>query len=314
MQLELKAYAKSFSKLKRGGTSFGLAPHKPIFLLSIIDLIDQGEIYENKIFVNPQLVAAFLNNWEALVKEPFQPDFSQPFYYLQNDKINGSPFWSVKPLEGCQFNAYIKSFNKLITVVEYGYFSQDLFLLLQKKNSRAVLKKLILETYFPGFQNPPKSNDYLDHLKSDILNEPIPAYKKLIIGNEEQVFVRNRLFKKLVPIVYNQTCAFTGWKVQTASGLSLIDACHIKPFSICKEDHIKNGISLSPNIHRAFDRGLLSLDEEYRILVSNQIIEDNSNSHSIKKLEGQKIILPLNELHYPGQEYLSWHRENCFKN
>jgi putative restriction endonuclease len=314
MQLELKAYAKAFTKLKRGSTPFGLAPHKPIFLLSIIDLIDQGEIMENKIYINTQLVASFLNNWEALVKNPLQPDFKQPFYYLQNDKLNGSSFWFVKPLQGCQFNAHIKSFNKLITVVDYGYFSQDLYFLLREKNSREVFKQILLETYFQNYQNSSLNNDYLNDLVSNILNEPIPAYNRLINENEEVVFVRNGLFKKLVPFAYNQTCAFTGWKVQTSSGLSLVDACHIKPFSICKEDFIKNGISLSPNIHRAFDRGMLGVDDEYRILVSKQIIENNEGSNSLKKLEGQMIILPEKELHYPGQEYLLWHRKNCFKN
>lgn len=309
----LLEYTKGISKLKRGVTSFGLAPHKPVFLLSIIDLIHQGEILENKVYINTQLVASFLNNWEALVKEPFQPDFTQPFYYLQNDKINENFFWTVKPLAGCQFNAHIRSFNKLITVVDFGCFSNDLFLLLQEKNSREFLKQTILANYFPSFNNLEVGRNYLANLRSDILNEPIPAYSKLLLGNEEEVFVRNGLFKKLIPSVYNQSCAFTGWKVQTASGLSLVDACHIKPFSICKEDNIKNGISLSPNIHRAFDRGMLSVDDSYRILVSNQIIEEDTNHYSLKKLKGKKIILPTNELYYPGQEYLSWHRDNCFK-
>ncbi|OAQ38861.1 hypothetical protein A5893_12525 [Pedobacter psychrophilus] len=313
MQLELKAYANVFTKLKRGSTPYGLAPHKPIFLLSIIDLINQGEILENKIYINTQLVAAFLNNWEALVKTPLQPDFKQPFYYLQNDNLQGNHFWFVKPLQGCQFNAHIKSFNTLITVVDYGYFSEDLYVLLKEKNSRNILKQILLKTYFSNHQNLSITNDYIDGLTSNILNEPVSAYIRLSNVNEEEIFVRNGLFKKLVPFAYNQTCAFTGWKVQTASGLSLVDACHIKPFSICKEDHIKNGISLSPNIHRAFDRGMLSIDEEYKILVSKQIIQDNTGSNSLKKLEGQMIILPLNELHYPSQEYLVWHRNNCFR-
>lgn len=313
MQLELKVYARAFTNLKRGSTSFGLAPHKPIFLLAIIDLIDQEVIVENKIFVDTQLVAAFLANWDALVNEPFKPDFTQPFYYLQNERINKSSFWNVKPLPNSQFNAHIKSFNKLITVVDYGYFSSDLFLLLKDKYCREFLRQIILNKYFPDFSKTEKNKNYLENLSSDILNEPIPAYKKKYAVIEEEIYVRSGLFKKLVPLVYNQACAFTGWKIQTASGLSLVDACHIKPFSICKEDHIKNGISLSPNIHRAFDRGMLSLDENYRILVSNQIIEESSSSFSLQKLQGKRIILPKNELHYPGQEYLSWHRNNCFK-
>ena len=310
---ELLKYENAFSKLKRGVTPFGLAPHKPIFLLTIIDLIDKGIISENKIYVNTELVAAFLNNWDNLVTEPFKPDFTQPFYYLQNDKISGNSFWFVKPLIGWQLSAHVKNFNKLITIVEYGYFSENLFYLLIDKNSRTSLKQTILRTYFPTNAKSLDENSYINNLSSDILNEPIPAYRKLLISTEEEVYVRNGLFKRLVPKVYYNSCAFTGWKVQTASGLSLVDACHIKPFSICKEDHINNGISLSPNIHRAFDRGLLSLDEDFKIIVSSQIIAVNTLNNSLKNLKGKKIKLPVNKLQYPGQEYLLWHRENCFK-
>lgn len=314
MKSEVFKYAKAFSKLKRGVTpNYGLAPHKPILLLSIIDLIERGELIENKVKVNQQLVSAFLNFWRILVDQPFKCDFTQPFYYLQNDKVEGIPFWQVNPLPGCQLNAHIKSFDKLITVVDFGYFSSDLFDLLMINTSREYLKQTLLETYFPNYKRINLNEDYISELSSDILNEPVSAYKKTIISFEEEVFVRNGLFRKLVPQAYDQTCAFTGWRVQTASGLSLVDACHIKPFSICKEDHIKNGISLSPNIHRAFDRGMLSIDDNYCIIISSQIIEDNSHALNLRKLEGQKIKLPFHDYHYPGLDNLKWHRDNCFK-
>ena len=60
--------------------------------------------------------------------------------------------------------------------------------------------------------------------------------------------------------------------------------------------------------HRVFTKKMDGI-----IYRSNQIIEDNSNAHSIKKLEGKKIKLPNQEHHFPGQDYLKWHRDNCFK-
>ena len=87
---DLLLFAKAFQRLKRGSTKFGLAPHKPILLLSVIDLFEKELIIENTIKVNEQLVACFLDNWRKLVTQPFQPDFTQPFYYLEREKINGS--------------------------------------------------------------------------------------------------------------------------------------------------------------------------------------------------------------------------------
>ena len=87
---DLLLFAKAFQRLKRGNAKFGLALHKPILLLSVIDLFEKELRIENAIKVNEQLVACFLDNWRKLVSQPFQPTFTQPFYYLQSEKINGS--------------------------------------------------------------------------------------------------------------------------------------------------------------------------------------------------------------------------------
>jgi predicted restriction endonuclease len=39
----------------------------------------------------------------------------------------------------------------------------------------------------------------------------------------------------------------------------MVDACHIVPIGRHGSDHVTNGLSLCPNLHRAFDRGLLSV-------------------------------------------------------
>ena len=96
-------------------------------------------------------------------------------------------------------------------------------------------------------------------------------------------------------------------------GHNFIDACHIVPFSLAHDDKISNGIALCPNMHRAFDRGLLSVDEDYRIIISSGIIEDAQHVYSIKQLGGKRIHLPPATQYYPSQENIAWHRENVFK-
>jgi len=89
---------------------------------------------------------------------------------------------------------------------------------------------------------------------------------------------------------------------------SMIDACHIIPFAESYNDTITNGIALSPNMHRAFDRGLISIDNDYRVLVSSKFIESDS-VYSIRQFEGSSIILPENSSYYPSLENLAYHRE-----
>lgn len=62
----LDNYTSQFQKL-RVDTSKGPAPHKPILLLSVIDLIEAEIFPDNYIFLNPELVKQFSNNWSLLV-------------------------------------------------------------------------------------------------------------------------------------------------------------------------------------------------------------------------------------------------------
>ncbi|MNR42821.1 hypothetical protein D3C85_1613810 [compost metagenome] len=85
------------------------------------------------------------------------------------------------------------------------------------------------------------------------------------------------------------------------------------PFSRTQNDSVTNGIALCPNMHRAFDRGLLSIDQDYHILVSQHVTEDKTHPYALNALKGRQIILPQQQNHYPAQKALAWHRGEVFK-
>ena len=84
-QTQLALYTRKFTKLKQGGTPYGKAPHKPVFLLTLLELIDKQFITMNQVTLTPELVATFKENFALLVKTAHKDDFIQPFYYLQSD-------------------------------------------------------------------------------------------------------------------------------------------------------------------------------------------------------------------------------------
>jgi putative restriction endonuclease len=59
-----------------------------------------------------------------------------------------------------------------------------------------------------------------------------------------------------------------------------------------------------------FDRGLISIAENYQILISHNKV----SVETVKRLinPGQKLLLPENERHYPHPEYLRYHREEIY--
>ena len=144
------------------------------------------------------------------------------------------------------------------------------------------------------------------------MNAPEARKKTIKIETEEEVYVRSGLFKRLVPQVYKQTCAISGMQLGSTFGHSFIDACHIVPFSISHDDRVTNGLALCPNIHRAFDRGLIAIDEEYRVMLSAHILEDRAHNYSLTKFNHQRILLPANQFTWPDHELLQWHRQNRF--
>jgi len=74
---------------------------------------------------------------------------------------------------------------------------------------------------------------------------------------KEEVFIRSGIFKREIPKLYNNTCAISQLRIDATANISMVDACHIVPFSEAYDDTLTNGIALCPNLHRAFDRGLI---------------------------------------------------------
>jgi putative restriction endonuclease len=311
----LEKYLKAFSHLKRAN---GIAPHKPVLLLSIIELFNEGLITENAVPVNVDLVATFKENWRLLVTTNHQADFTLPFFHLQNDKPGGTAFWYLQPYPGYQINSAIKSVTTLAKVCAYGSFSPDLYLLMLDPSCRLKLKQRLLDIYFPNYKEAfdlekTESKGYYQDQMLDVLNESEPIYRRVSKLTEEDVFVRNGLFKRFVPKLYHNQCSFSGMKINSTFNYNFIDACHIVPFSHSHNDKIVNGIALCPNMHRAFDRGLLSINADYRILVSKHVHEDEDHPYSFRQLAGKEVVLPEKVIHYPDQVALEWHRENVFK-
>ncbi len=121
---------------------------------------------------------------------------------------------------------------------------------------------------------------------------------------------REAKFKQHVREVYDRTCAFTGLRLINGKGRPEVEAAHIKPVEAGGPDSIRNGIALSGTVHWMFDRGLLSLRDDFTIIKSRQLNHDISNL----LVADMKAIVPSKEHLRPHAHYLEWHRDNCFKN
>jgi putative restriction endonuclease len=297
-----------FEHLKVDRSKGAPAPHKAILLLSIFESIEHEEIRENRIYITPELVARFKNNWSTfVVNNKFSPNFSLPFYHLKSEG-----FWHLVTEPGKELlltaSNSIKSFSALKNAVAYAFFDDTVFETFMDDSKRQVLKQLLLATYLNEGQVKAKKYDLFYEIENQILHESTHAYQAEIArSDEEEIFVRGGLFKRIVPKIYNYTCCISGMRITTTRDVQMVDACHIVPFAESHDDTIKNGLSLSPNFHRAFDRLLITINEHFEVIVSNNFIESGLNS--IKAFHGSKIHLPTEQRYHPSKENLNWHHE-----
>lgn len=114
----------------------------------------------------------------------------------------------------------------------------------------------------------------------EVSEQPLELNTELIqqVSKQRQTAViqlskklRDASFKARVLTAYGHKCAFSGIQ------LKLVDAAHIVPVSSEKStDETCNGIALSALYHRAYDKGLVTFNENYQIIV---------NTAEIKKLK-----------------------------
>lgn len=120
--------------------------------------------------------------------------------------------------------------------------------------------------------------------------------------------VRSRMFREKVIMAYDKQCALTGMRLINGGGRAEVQAAHIKSVEANGPDSVNNGLALSGTIHWMFDRGLLSLSDDYDILVSRKVNNTDEVDRLINK--DRRAILPVKKSNWPHPAYLKWHREH----
>lgn len=111
---------------------------------------------------------------------------------------------------------------------------------------------------------------------------------------------KQRAFADVVKFNYNYRCAITG-----ISTRSLLVASHIVPWAEDTQIRLdpRNGICLSSLMDRAFDTGLLSIDEDRIVRVQfDRFAADDELARQLRPHDGQALATPRE--HPASREYL----------
>ena len=133
-------------------------------------------------------------------------------------------------------------------------------------------------------------------------------------GGDRVVQAKQRInqeyFKNCLLQNYGSQCCLTGLRI-----IDLLVASHIKPWAVCSDGFEKidprNGLLLNSFHDKAFDRGLITLSKDMRIIVSKTVLHDDPNDMWLWAYNGCIIDLPSCNL--PAAEFIEYHQDCVFK-
>lgn len=117
-------------------------------------------------------------------------------------------------------------------------------------------------------------------------------------------------FRQSVLASYNSRCCITGNPVP-----ELLVASHILPWGSHPEQRLNphNGLCLARTQDAAFDRKLITFDEDFRLVIGARLKEFLPNAALEREFlayEGQPLQMP--EKFLPEGAFMRWHREEVF--
>ena len=304
-------------------------PHKPFLLLIIMEMLESGELSENRIpFGEIEKKKPFFADLIAVFNsgntKNWQPSIHNPFFHL---KTNG--FWHLDPAElqsrpaaTTPTDAYLRNANATAKLDE------RLFLLFVMPEYREILRQTLIRTYFSNIRHEIEQvieehrTLSREHIAGDIegysqqlmqaVEHPF-SMQRDVASVQTEIPVRSAGFRRAVMQIYEHTCAVCELNIRASSGESVTDAAHIIPFSVSYNDDIRNGISLCKSHHWAFDTGLISLNDDYQVIVSPSMSEQGPTEGVLTQLRNKRVWLPRGEEYRPAQDALTWHREKVMK-
>jgi putative restriction endonuclease len=286
------------ANLKRFQNKRGFAPHKPILLLVVLELAEQGLLPKKKLPLTPELAFRFYSYWNIVVNRwPTKPDVRFPFHYLQTDG-----FWSALAEDGNP-----SPDNRL---TRYADLCSDFVACANDPAFREKARRILIAKYFP-----PKERIALYTL----VGLPVPddeGEKDANFKSQEEAQKQGRetRFRLNIVAAYNYTCALTQYRLTTVTGGCIVDAAHIHQFADGHNNDPDNGLALSKNAHWLFDNGMWTLSDDYRVIIAHgSFAEAGPAQHLLAQYSGQKIQLPSDPSLWPNLLHIAWHRKKKFK-
>ena len=293
----LADYLQQFKALnvnRRGG----LKVHKPLMLLTVIDLAERGALAENRIRYEDTL-EGFAEYAEA-VRPDSRLDAFYPFYHLKT-----SDFWEPDRKDN------IRPTHDLMLGRTAALTSELHRLVCNDADARLELRGALIQewlsedhdTVWRVVERRRSPNEYEHDLR---------GAQKPIDTDDLPDPVRSSAFRRLVLQAYDYRCAATGLRILLPGPRAIVDAAHLIPWEESHDDRPTNGIALTPTFHRALDWRLIAPGPDMTWRVSEVLDKRIRDNEGFLELQGQPVLTPGDHCR-PATEALKWRVDNLLR-
>jgi len=296
----------------------GPAPHKPLLLLAVLDLIEDGSLTADWVELSPELIETFQAYWHSVTPGRSRGQIALPFFHLRSDG-----FWRLVPQDGqaerLQAARSVRSATELRGLVRGAKLDPALWRVTQDANARSRLRVALISSYFSHEQATAIAKTQAE-LRS------IAEYRHELIERADGEFnvfapvpleqhepVRSAGFRAAIMRLYDHTCAVCGLRLVTPHGATALEAAHIVPFAVSRNDDPRNGLGLCKLHHWCFDQGLISVSVDMSVIVSDALDVRRPTEDRVLQFSGKPLLLPRDRRLLPAKEAVRWHQVNVLQ-
>ncbi|MFI7316762.1 phosphorothioated DNA-binding restriction endonuclease [Streptomyces venezuelae] len=273
----------------RNGTR---APHKPLLLLYALGRFqkDAGD------GLRYSAVEQDLQRLLAEYGPPNRTTPAYPFHHLVSDGV-----WEVRTDRGPGSPG--SRARDLRETGATGQLAPDLQAALRREPQLiSRITRLLLDLHFP----PSLHEELCEAIGLDL--QPVETEQLLAVRRQ-----RDPRMRELVLTAYEYRCAFCGYDGRIGTVPVGLEAAHVRWWAFGGPDEIDNGLCLCSLHHKLFDRGVLGVGDDHRILVSQRFVGHSpaAREHVIA-LAGRPLVGPQPGTRRVAAAHRNWHTRQVF--
>ncbi|GAB1337070.1 HNH endonuclease [Streptomyces sp. E-15] len=273
----------------RGGSR---APHKPLLLLYALARFQEDAEGGLRYSAVERDVQRLLTEYGP----PHKTSPAYPFHHLVSDGV-----WEVRTDRGAGSPG--SGVRELRETGATGRLVPELRTALRREPQLlARIARLLLDLHFP----PSFHGELCEAVGLEL--EPVETGRLAVARRQ-----RDPRLRELVLTAYEYRCAFCGYDGRIGAVPVGLEAAHVRWWAFGGPDDVENGLCLCSLHHRLFDKGVLGVGDDHRVLVSQRFVGHSAAAREhVTGLAGRALVGPQPGARRVAAAHRDWHVREVF--